>query len=571
MPGQERPVNHFLIRVNGELLSPQLMDALIEVVVDSNLHLPDMFVIRAHDERLEWIDRGPFRLGAAVEIGVVPQDEGQEHELIKGEITALEPHFGEGTHAVLTVRGYDRSHRLHRGTHSRTYVQVTDSELATRIAREAGLRAEVEATSQVYEHVIQSNQTDMAFLRERAKRIGYQVYVRDRTLYFKRAESNPADAPLELEWGVELKDFRPRLALAGQVDEVVVRGWNVRDKAEIIGRAQRSRAAPEIGESRPGAQVASEAFGAGRRVVVDRSVSSQAEADAVAQALYDEICGEFIEAEGRCRGLPELQAGKTVQLKALGDKLSGRYVVTSATHRYSTRGEYITEFKVHGRRPDTLRHLLIGDPQADHQDPNGRWGYLVTAIVTNTDDPQGLGRVKLRYPWLADDVESFWARVLGIGAGNDRGVLWLPEVGDEVLVAFEHGDPDHPLVLGGLWNGADAPPESAPVANGRVSKRVIKTRQGHALTFVDDYNALVRLETAGGHILLLDDENTLIELRTQGGIILKLNDQDGSITLNSQGDLKVESRGAVSIQAATNLEISANGNVAIRGAKIDLN
>jgi len=573
MPGQERPVNHFLIRVDGELLSAQVMDDLIDVVVDSNLHLPDMFVIRVHDERLDWIDRGPFRLGASVEIGVVPQDEGQEQGLIKGEITALEPDFAEGTHATLTVRGYDRAHRLHRGTHTCAYTQVTDSDLATRIAQEVGLRAEVEATSQIYEHVIQYNQTHMAFLRARAKRIGYEVYVQDRTLYFKKPSGAPNGAPPELEWGVELKTFRPRMTLVEQVDEVTVKGWNAKDKVEIVGRAQRSRAAPEIGESRSGAQVASEAFGTGRRIVVNYPVSSQAEADAVAQALYDEICGGFIEAEGRCTGQPALKAGTTVQLKALGDKLSGRYFVTSATHIYSLRGEYITEFKVHGRRPDTLRYLLADDPEADQTTGNGRWGHVVTAVVTNNRDDQNMGRVKLKYPWLAGDVESGWARVLGVGAGDERGLYWLPEVNDEVLVAFEHGDVNRPLVIGSLWNGVDKPPTavSEAVKNGKVRARTLKTRRGHALTFVDDDGVQVCLETAGGHILLLDDENSLVELKTQGGITLKLNDQDASVTLNCQGNLKIEAQQAVTIQAGSNLDISANGNVAIKGAKIDLN
>lgn len=566
MPVQEKPVNHFLIRVDGELVPTQLMDDLIDVVVDSNLHLPDLFMIRVHDESLEWIDRGPFSLGASVEIGVVPQDGGEEQELIKGEITALEPDFAEGTHAALTVRGYDRAHRLHRGTHSRAFTQVTDSDLASRIAQEVGLRADVESTSQVYEHVIQYNQTHMAFLRSRARRIGYEVYVRDRTLHFKKPNNQPSGTPLELEWGDQLKTFRPRLTLIEQVDEVTVKGWDAKNKAEIMGSANRSTATPEIGEPQSGTEAASEAFGAGQRIVVNWPVSSQAEADAVAQSLYDEICGSFIEAEGRCTGQPALKAGMMVQLNALGDKLSGKYFVTSATHIYSAQGEYITEFKVHGRRPDTLRRLLV--------DESGETpGNVVTAIVTNNKDDDDQGRVKLKYPWLSDDVESGWARVLGTGAGDERGFYCLPEVNDEVLVTFEHGDINRPLVIGSLWNGVDKPAVSIQeaVKDGKVHTRAFKTRQGHALTFVDDSGALVRLETASGHALLLDDENTLVELKTQGGITLTLNDQDGSVTLNCQGNLKIEAQQAITIQAGSNLEISANGNVAIKGTKIDLN
>ncbi len=83
---------------------------------------------------------------------------------------------------------------------------------------------------------------------------------------------------------------------------------------------------------------------------------------------------------------------------------------------------------------------------------------MVIGVVTAVDDPESLGRVKVKFPWLADDYESWWARVAQLGAGPDRGAVWLPEVNDEVLVAFEHGDTRRPYVVGGLCNGVDNPP-----------------------------------------------------------------------------------------------------------------
>jgi len=406
MPEQKKLISHFFIRVNGVDLDPKLMDDLTKVVVDSNLHLPDMFVIRVHDEELEWIDEGPFELGATVEIGAVTKEGGPEEKLMTGEITALEPDFTLGTQAILTVRGYDRSHRLHRGTHSRAFTQVTDSDLATRIAQQAGLRTDVDSTTQVYDHVLQYNQTDMAFLRSRAQRIGYEAYARDQTLHFKRPGSAPAGSTVKLEWGNQLKVFRPRLTLVEQIDEVVVKGWDPKTKTEISGSATRSQAAPQIGESRSGADLAASAFGSGQRIVVNWPVTSQAEAETVAQALYDEISGSFIEAEGRCFGAPKLKAGTTVELTALGQKFSGKYFVTSAIHTYSADGDYITDFSVHGRRPATLYRLLADEPDQ----ATACWSGAVTAVVTNNKDDGDQGRVKLKYPWLADDVESGWAR-----------------------------------------------------------------------------------------------------------------------------------------------------------------
>lgn len=566
---QQRLLSHVFIRVGGNDLQSDLMDDLTRVVVDSNLHLPDMFEIRAHDEGLEWIDQGPFDLGAEVEIGVRDDESGQEEKLIVGEITALEPDFGEGTQAVLTVRGYDRSHRLHRGTHTQAFNQVTDSDLANRIAQAAGLRADVDATSTTYEHVLQDNQTHMDFLRSRAQRIGYEVYTRERTLYFRQAGAAPSGQPIQLEWGEQLLVFRPRLTLAEQVDEVTVMGWDPKNKREITGSATSSRASPQIGESRSGGQLASDAFGSGTTVVVRRPVNSQAEADTVAQSLYDEINGSFVEAEAECVGTPGIVAGVQVELGSLGQKLSGTYTVTAATHIYSAESDYRTTFAVSGRRPETLSRLFA----AEQAGRPSRWGGVVTAIVTNNSDPDDQGRVKLKYPWMSDDVETGWARVAGMGAGDERGFYCLPEVNDEVLVAFEHGDVNRPLVLGGIWNGVDKPTVqgSEAVRDGKVHTRAFKTRSGHTLTFVDDSEGKVRLETAGGHTLLLDDENQVVQIETSGGILLKLDDSDSSVTIQCQGNLGLESNANLDITASGNISIEASGQLTLRGATIDLN
>ena len=89
-----------------------------------------------------------------------------------------------------------------------------------------------------------------------------------------------------------------------------------------------------------------------------------------------------------------------------------------------------------------------------------RMSGVVVGVVTNTQDPAGLGRVKVKFPWLSDSEESFWARVATPMAGKGRGFYFLPEVEDEVLLAFEHGDARFPYVLGALWNGQDKPPEN---------------------------------------------------------------------------------------------------------------
>lgn len=550
MPEEAKLMDHLFIRIDGEDLPSEAMDDLIEVTVVSSCHLPDMITIHLHDEALKWVEEGPFTLGSGVEIAAEPEEGGSSQTLFKGEITSLEPFFGEGTHAELLVSGYDRSHRLHRGTHSKAYVQSTDSDVANQIAREAGLQAQVDATTEVYDHIFQHNQTHMDFLTERARRIGYEFFVVDNTLHFRQATPN-GDA-LELEWGNQLRSFRPRLTLVEQVDEVIVKGWDPKNRQAITGQANGGQAEPDIGQSQSGAQLASDAFDSARRVVVGRSVKSQAEADTLAQAVLDEISGAYIEAEGICYGQPGLRAGGVVRLSALGRRFSGTYFVTEATHYYRADGGYTTAFSVNGRRLETLYALLNqGSPGAD-----GLRGPVV-ALVTNINDPDGRGRVKVKFPWLSEDVESDWCRVVGVGAGPETGLYWLPEVNDEVLVAFENGDIGRPFILGGLWNGQDDPPEAIDkvVQNGRVHKRTLKTRGGHTLTFIDGSEAGVLLETSGGHKLALDDEGQVIKAETAGGQTLVLDDSSHAVSIESGGDLTFKSATNLTIEAGTVLEL----------------
>ncbi len=560
MPTEEKLMDHLYIKAGGSDLPAEAMDDLIEVTVDSDLHLADMFTIHLHDEQVKWMDDDLFALGKEVEIAALPEEGGSSQTLIKGEITSVEPDFAEGTRATLLIQGYDRSHRLHRGTHSKAYVQVTDSDLASKIAQEAGLRVNVDSTTEVYDHLLQHNQTHMDFLADRAKRIGYEFYVEDKTLHFRKPSK--AGDKIELEWGVGLLSFRPRLTLVEQVDEVIVRGWDPKARQSIVGQATRGAAEPETGHSQNGAQLASAAFQSARRLVVDHYVRSQGEADTLAQALCDELSGSFIEAEGTCYGRPDLRAGKFVKLTAMGQRFSGTYFVTNATHIYRAGGAYLTRFAIHGRRPATLQALL--DSSSDN---NGEYTIsgAVVGLVTNNKDPEGRGRVKVKFPWLSDDVESDWARVVGLGAGPERGFFWLPEINDEVLVAFEQGNVGKPYVLGGLWNGQDKPPLPVDKAleGGKVRQRTFKSRAGHSLTLIDGSDEGLVLETAGGHRLLLADEKKKVTVQTAGGHILTLDDSKSEIILESTANLTIKSGANLTIQAGSKLEL--------KGAMFSLN
>ncbi|MEN6479566.1 MAG: VgrG-related protein [Anaerolineales bacterium] len=566
MPAAEPLIRQLYIRVGGVELDAQVMTDLFRVEVDTSLTLPDMCVLYLHDRNARLVDEGPFSLGAELRVGVGDQQGRGDSTLFVGEITGLEPDYRRGMVADLLVRAYDRAHRLQRGTHTRTFQNSTDSEIATQIAQEVGLRADVDATATRHKHVFQAGLSDWAFLRERAQAIGYSVSVREQTLHFQRAPTVDGEAT-ELEWGRELREFRPVLTLSRQVNEVTVRGWSPENKREVVGSATRGAAAPRIGQEGSAASLAREAFGEAGALVVATHLTTQEEADRLAQAALDQVEGRFIEAEGVCIGNEAVQAGSTVNITSVGQRFGGRYLVTRAIHLWDTEGDYLTHFRVTGRQGDTLRELITGRERDVHA-----WPAMV-GIVTNNDDPDGQGRVRVRFPWLGDQAEDYWARVASPGAGSERGLLLLPEVNDEVLVCFEQGDIARPLVIGGLWNGQDPLPiaRSALVANGQVNQRVLVTRTGHKLIFSEQNPALVRIETAGGHVVLLDDDQASIKISTAHGNQLTLDDSAQSIKIESAGELQIEASTNLSIHANGNLDLEASGVTTIRGATVQLN
>lgn len=197
---------------------------------------------------------------------------------------------------------------------------------------------------------------------------------------------------------------------------------------------------------------------------------------------------------------------------------------------------------------------------------------VALAEVTNNKDPRKWGRVKVKYRWRENAPESDWARVAALAGGKDRGTLWLPEVGDEVLVAFDKGDIDHPFVLGGLWNGVDVPPETND--DGQNDTKLIRTRSGHEIRFFDKAGQeSITIQTQGGHSLFMDD--------TAGGALIELKDSSGqntitidtvgnSITIESALSLKIKSQ-TIDIEAGASMNIKATGTISIQGALVRIN
>ncbi|NLV74444.1 MAG: VgrG-related protein [Chloroflexi bacterium] len=567
MSREDAFIRQIHVRVNGTPLDAELMNDLYQVQVESSLHLPAMCTLMLHDANAKLANSNQIPLGGSLDVGVSDEQGKGEKALFSGEIISIEPEFGEGMVVNLGVRALNRLYRLQRSQRTVAYQSVTDSDIAQQVAQRCGLSAVVQPTSTVHVHVMQDGISDYHLLRQRAERIGYGVWVSGEELHFEPLADNPAPVAT-LEWGQQLREFHPEISLAQQVSEVLVKGWDPLNKQPVVGSSTSSQAQPAIGETNSPEQTATELFGYASDMVTGADALNQQEADALAQARMDAIAQQHVRAEGSCYGNAAIQAGAVVQLSALGDRYSGQYRVSSARHYWDTTRDYITDFVVQGGAAETLAEWVQSQLQPTIQRPG-----VAIAIVTNNQDPDGCGRVKLRYPWLDNTLESNWAPLASLGAGKQRGWYALPEVNDQVLVVFEQGDIARPIVVGGMWSQVDPPPlaNDEAISNGKVTRRAIVSRSGHRLVFDEEQPASATFISAGGHRIVLDDDVGTMTLETSGGQQVLLDDNSRTIKVSGTGKVEVDASADLALSAGGNINIEANGTVTVKGALIQLN
>jgi len=197
---------------------------------------------------------------------------------------------------------------------------------------------------------------------------------------------------------------------------------------------------------------------------------------------------------------------------------------------------------------------------------------VALGIVTDNKDPENMGRVKIKLPWLSEQDVTHWVRIATLMAGKERGSYFIPEVGDEVLVAFDHGDISHPYVIGALWNKADAPPENN--SDGKNNIRQICSRSGHKITFDDTPNQeKVEILTKAGHKIVLDDSTGQEKLEIvdkTGSNFIKIDSVQNSISIESGMKLSIKAA-MIEIESTGMMTIKAGGVNTIQGALVKIN
>lgn len=559
------------IFVGGRALGSQLLTRVLGLSVQRRLRLPARTEIRFDDEGFAASAESSFAPGGAVKVAMADGT-----VLFEGIITAVEMTLERGL-PELTLIADDKGVLLGRKVSARTFQQQKASDIVSQIASEHGLSAKVSATTIMHPYLLQTT-SDLALVEELADREGFDWWVQGNELHF--AKPSAGGAAVSLTFGEDLTDFSVRMS-ALHPGWTTVTGWDQAQKQPVVGKAE--SASDTLAPTPDMAQKflsPTQLSGASTVRSTLGGAQTQAEGTALARSAVQRWTSGAVLAHGRCDVKPALVPGGSLAVKDAGGA-SGTYRVTEVRHSYSERG-FTTDFVCGDRTPTSLVDSLTGSARPS----SFRHVGVVVGIVTAVGNPEDKAAVvKVRYPTVGDSVESHWARVATPGAGASRGLTFLPEINDEVVVCFEGGDLRRPVVLGGVFNGKDLPTVYGNEGNS-ITKRRITSRLGHFIELADgtgDPDQAVTLALAGGqHTLSLAKDGLTGSVPSGTPISIKAGQseltiaKDGGITISGK-TVTIKATGAVEVsglsitqKANTTLELSGTTTTVKANAKAEM-
>lgn len=538
-------------------------ETLEHVHVQTHAFLPPFAWLRFHSPDPAMLSDNGIDFGSVVSLSV------DTHPLFTGEVTAMQSEVdGTGTHLVVTA--HHRAHRLCRNRAVAAYAGMTLEQVVNDLAKQSGVEVgTVTHGKRHYPHLTQAAVSDWTFLdrlaREQGTRLGIDP---DGKLSIHPPAGDGTDEPHRLKRKTDtLTSARATVNGADQPGMVEVRGWDLDTKRELKASAQ-ARRGDRIGLGATPGHAADE-LGAKSVEVTATGASGQSDVQQEADSLAASVADGFAELEVVTEFIPRLLAGKPVQLESFGWPFDGRYTPTVVEHNVG-RGGSATRLWFNAFEADA--DLVSSGGLAP-----GRLPGLAIALVTNVDHPQQKDRgwVKLKFPWLSEKYESDWVRTVQHG-GLSGGGLVLPDVGDEVLVGFEHGRLDRPYVIGGLYNGQDKPSAGDSGAlvssEGKVQRHWVSNRHGDRLELSSAASGPsgVLLETGDGLLSVrLDRDQSCVTVTADGKASVTVSGKSGAVDITAQQSVTVQGNGITLDAGQGQLSIKAS-TVTIGAQSVDI-
>jgi phage protein D len=556
------------VRLGLGKLPAQVADRLVDAWVDLGTGMPGAFQLTFRDKMVRTVlDDLSIKIGTKVVLAPVADGQGAQDPLLTGEVTGLEADY-DGTGTFTVVRGYDLGHRLLRRRRVAGYTKMSASAIVRDLVADSGIPiGKIQPTRPDYDFIAQDNVTDWDFIARLADENDKLMYLDSDGKFQFISRELAALAPPEgtdgdksqfvLQGGDDIRHIRAAVTSVDQVRKVEARGWDVRAKRAVSAKENATtNSGVDIGET-PGKVAAK--FSNANLVETNIPYDDDAQVKRAAKSLADDVTSAFAELEVQVLGNPKLRPDVAILLEDVGKPFEGKYTVTGVRHTFDNGDAYRTRVTVSGRQSRSLYGLASGGSTTAPRLPS-----VANAVVTDVNDPQRLGRVKLQFPWLDPDYVSDWTRTVQFG-GVDGGSIMPLDVKDEVLVAFDRGALDHPFVLGGLYNGKDRfRPDPIPLhdkLSGKANRHSLADREFNRVDLRSEQTGQrrrgVRISTGNDRLVInLDRTKTEITVDSKGSVSIK---GSRSVSVEAGTDLSLSAKGAVKVKAGGEINLDAGG------------
>ncbi len=455
--------------------------------------------------------------------------------------------------SVLVVECRHEAIKLTTKLKNNYFHEMNDSDIADQLCRENGLTLDSDSTQFTHKEIVQFNCTDWDFMVCRAEENGYWVTTEEGTKVVFKAPDFSQEPILTLAYGATIKELDAEIDARHQYEALKSISWNPADQEAISSEAQ-DPSVPAAGNL-----AATDLAGATDNSELELRHTALSETELqiwVNGALQKQRLAK-IRGSLKIDGIHTPLPGQLCELQNVGERFEGKVMVTGVRHQIE-KGNWET-FIQFGESPERFAEKFeLEQPLASALLPAVRG--LQIGIVTNLEDPEGGERIQVRLPLVHDSDEGAWMRLCSMDAGENRGWVFRPEVGDEVIAGFLNSDPRFGVILGKVHSSKNTAPFEAANDN---HEKGFKSREGLTLLFDDD-KKVVTLETPGGHTVVMDDDDTSITLEDSNGNKIVMN-RDG-IEIKSIKDIKIDASVNLKIDAGTNAEISGGASAKLEGS-----
>lgn len=498
-------------------------------------------------------------------IGIKAGYRGTEDSIFQGVVVSHSLKVRE-QNSVLVVTCKDEAFKMTIGPRNRYFRDQKDSDIFDEIISQNGLRSDIETSTETHPEIVQFNCTDWDFIITRMDATGQICQVEDGKLTISAPNMTQAPA-LTLEYGATLFEFDAELDVRHQFKSIQSVGWSASDQ-ELRENEESTLQTPTVGNLSPEDLAAAHGVDPLRQQHTGDLTENELQSWSKARLLKSRLAK--VRGRAQCQGTVAVLPGQLVELKGVGDRFEGRVYVSAIRHEIGS-GNWRTNVQF-GLDPEWfVQRFNVTQSRAGALIPPVS-GLQIGVVTQLQDDPAGEDRIMVRLPVMNTQDEGTWARLATLDAGENRGSIFRPEIGDEVVVGFLNDDPRHPIVMGGL-NGSSKP-APLPAADDNHEKGFV-TRSGMKVVFNDEHKNIL-LETPDGNKVHLSGGDQSLTLQDQHGNKIVM-DSNG-ISIESIKDLKLKAITGLSgegltvgMKAQGTAEFSASGSTTIKGGVVQIN